>query len=78
MRRARSSISRVGPPPPSPWPNGISDQFDHAESWKGTLAPGMIADLCVLEADPFSVEPAALPDVPIKMTVVGGRVVYEP
>jgi hypothetical protein len=26
MRRARSSISRVGPPPPSPWPNGISDQ----------------------------------------------------
>lgn len=52
--------------------------LDHAESWKGTLAPGMIADLCVLEADPFSVEPAALPDVPIKMTVVGGRVVYEP
>jgi hypothetical protein len=26
---ARSSISRVGPPPPSPWPNGISDQSLH-------------------------------------------------
>ena len=26
IRRARSSISRVGPPPPLPWPNGISDQ----------------------------------------------------
>ena len=33
-RRARSSISRVGPPPPSPYPNGISDQFDHAASRK--------------------------------------------
>src|SRR4051794_19177271 len=25
MRRARSNISRVGPPPPFPWPKGIND-----------------------------------------------------
>ena len=31
-RRARSSISRVGPPPPSPWPNGISESVLHAWS----------------------------------------------
>ena len=34
-RRARSSISRVGPPPPSPWPNGISD----------TAAPAVVLEV---------------------------------
>ena len=27
VRLARSSISRVGPPPPSPWPNGTSERL---------------------------------------------------
>ncbi|MFG3381380.1 amidohydrolase [Streptomyces sp. NPDC047999] len=50
---------------------------DRAASWKGVLAPGMAADLCVLEADPLSVAPAELPDVAVELTVVDGRVVYE-
>ncbi|WP_431784546.1 amidohydrolase [Streptomyces chumphonensis] len=50
---------------------------DHAASWKGMLAPGMAADLCVLEADPFGVTPAELPDVGVELTVVDGKVVYE-
>ena len=37
-RRARSSISRVGPPPPSPYPNGSSDQLLHACSAKFDVA----------------------------------------
>ncbi|MFJ9690730.1 amidohydrolase [Kitasatospora sp. NPDC101183] len=50
---------------------------DGAEAWKGTLAEGRAADLCVLGADLREVEPAALPQVPVTMTVVDGRVVHE-
>ncbi|MFD8614156.1 amidohydrolase [Streptomyces sp. NPDC059631] len=50
---------------------------DRAASWKGTLAAGMAADLCVLETDPYSVAPAELPDVSVELTVVDGRIVYE-
>jgi predicted amidohydrolase YtcJ len=47
------------------------------EADKGTLAAGKLADLAVLERDPFAVSPAALKDVKVVLTVVGGRVVYE-
>lgn len=50
---------------------------DHAASWKGTLAPGMAADLCVLAADPLALAPAELPDVDVELTVVDGEIVYE-
>ncbi|MFF5721196.1 amidohydrolase [Streptomyces buecherae] len=50
---------------------------DHALAWKGTLAPGMVADLCVLEADPLAVTPAELPDVNVDLTVVDGEIVYD-
>lgn len=50
---------------------------DHAVSWKGTLDPGMVADLCVLEADPLGLAPAELPEVAVELTVVDGRIVYE-
>ncbi|WP_022890804.1 amidohydrolase [Agromyces italicus] len=50
---------------------------DLAEGWKGTLAPGMVADLVVLERDPFDVSPAELPEVGIDLTVVDGDIVYE-
>ncbi|MBD0671415.1 amidohydrolase family protein, partial [Streptomyces sp. CBMA156] len=50
---------------------------DGAEAWKGTLEAGKVADLCVLGADLRGVEPAALPEVPVVMTVVDGTVVHE-
>ncbi|MFT2017557.1 amidohydrolase [Streptomyces sp. 796.1] len=49
---------------------------DHALDWKGTLAPGMVADLCVLETDPLAVTPAELPDVAVDLTVLDGEVIY--
>ncbi|MDG3017011.1 amidohydrolase [Speluncibacter jeojiensis] len=49
---------------------------DHAERWKGQLAVGMAADICVLEADPIELTPAELPDVAVEGTVVDGRIVY--
>ncbi|TCO59460.1 amidohydrolase [Actinocrispum wychmicini] len=53
-----------------------SARQDGAESWKGTLAEGMVADLCVLAADPLALTAAELPDVDVEMTVLGGRVVH--
>ncbi len=50
---------------------------DGAADWKGTLAEGMVADLCVLAADPLALPAAELPDVDVDLTVLGGQVVYE-
>ncbi|SFQ59023.1 amidohydrolase [Amycolatopsis rubida] len=52
-------------------------QQDGAASWKGTLEPGMAADLCVLSADPFAVTPGELPAVEVDLTVLGGQIVHE-
>ena len=46
------------------------------EGVKGKIAPGMLADFVVLGDDPFAVDPAAIKDIPVEMTVVGGRMVY--
>ena len=43
---------------------------------KGTLAPGMLADLVVLSADPTAVAPDKIGAIDVLMTMVGGRVVY--
>jgi predicted amidohydrolase YtcJ len=50
---------------------------EHAERAKGTLAPGMLADLAVLSQDVFTVPAAALPTTVSVLTVVGGKVAYD-
>ena len=47
------------------------------EAIKGTLAPGMLADVVVLSDDPRAVGPEALMGLEVEMTIVGGRVLYE-
>ncbi len=47
------------------------------EKEKGTIAPGMLADLVILSADIFSIDPRALRDVKVLTTIVGGRVVWD-
>jgi predicted amidohydrolase YtcJ len=47
------------------------------EKEKGTIAPGMLADLVVLSQDIFTVPADALPATSSVMTLIGGRVVYE-
>jgi predicted amidohydrolase YtcJ len=49
---------------------------DFAEDEKGTLEPGKVADLCVLGGDPFTADPAEIPEMPILATVLGGEPVY--
>jgi predicted amidohydrolase YtcJ len=43
---------------------------------KGVLRPGALADIVVLGADPTTVPPDRLEDIPVLATVVGGEVVY--
>ncbi len=47
------------------------------ETLKGTLEPGKLADLVVLDRDPFSVPPTELKDARVLLTLVGGRIVHE-
>lgn len=47
------------------------------EGVKGRLAPGYVADLAVVDRDPFTIAPAALKDLRVVLTMVGGRVVYD-
>jgi predicted amidohydrolase YtcJ len=47
------------------------------ERLKGSLEPGKLADIVVLDQDPFRVPPSQLKDVKALMTIVGGKVVYD-
>ena len=47
------------------------------ERVKGKIAPGYLADLAMLDADPFRVAPQRLKDVKVVLTMVGGRIVRE-
>jgi len=42
----------------------------------GSLEPGKLADVTVLAEDPFSVPPEDFRDLPIDLTISGGRVVH--
>jgi predicted amidohydrolase YtcJ len=47
------------------------------EKQKGSITPGKLADLVLLSDDLFTIDPKAIQDVTIELTVVGGRVVYQ-
>jgi predicted amidohydrolase YtcJ len=47
------------------------------EGVKGTIAPGKLADVVLLSDDIFSIPPAAIKDVKVNLTIVGGKVVFE-
>ncbi len=57
------------------WTHG-SAWFSGEAEVKGTLAPGMYADLAVLSADYMSVPPQEIRGISAVMTMVGGRVVH--
>ncbi len=47
------------------------------EGQKGRIKPGQLADLTVLGQDPRQVEPSAIAEVPVTMTIVGGETIHE-
>jgi len=49
-----------------------------AEERKGSLTPGKLADIVVLESNLFTIAPETIADVKVAATIVGGRIVYQP
>jgi predicted amidohydrolase YtcJ len=49
----------------------------YEEKDKGRIAPGMWADLTILDEDLRAIPPARIDDVPVRATLVGGRFAYE-
>jgi predicted amidohydrolase YtcJ len=47
------------------------------EDHKGTITPGKLADFAVLGADPRTVDPESLDQIPVLATILGGALVYE-
>ena len=47
------------------------------ETTRGSLEPGMLADVIVLSQDLFKVAPLAIHKTGVQMTIVAGRVVYD-
>ncbi|WP_411142484.1 amidohydrolase [Streptomyces sp. x-80] len=50
---------------------------DFADDWKGSLEPGKVADLCVLDGDLLTADPHDIPEMPVVLTVVDGRIVHD-
>ncbi|MER5221880.1 amidohydrolase [Streptomyces flaveus] len=50
---------------------------DFAESWKGSVEVGKVADLCVLDRDLLSTDPHDITGVEVDLTMFDGRVVFE-
>jgi predicted amidohydrolase YtcJ len=55
--------------------NGAYASFE--ENLKGSIQPGRLADLVVLDKDPFKTDPAALLQIKIERTMAGGAWKYE-
>ena len=58
------------------WTSGAA-YAEHLEMEKGTLEPGMLADIAVLDRDLASTPAGELAQIKVEATVVGGRLVYE-
>jgi len=52
--------------------------LSHDERVRGTLVPGRLADLVVLDRDPFACEAGELREVGVVATMLGGRWVHNP
>lgn len=46
------------------------------EGIKGSLTPGKLADIVILEQDPHEVDPDAIKDIRVVRTILGGRTTY--
>jgi hypothetical protein len=50
---------------------------EFAETDKGILAPGRLADLAIIDQDLFSIPPERIREAKVVMTIAGGRVVFD-
>lgn len=54
----------------------VSAYLSRDEKIKGTLEPGMLADMVVLEEDIYTCNPEHIKDISTYMTIVGGEIKY--
>ena len=50
---------------------------DHMDSVKGSIEPGKFADFCIIGDDILEVDPHKIGEIPVLMTIVGGKVVFD-
>lgn len=55
--------------------NGAHASFE--DDLKGTLSPGKLADMVILDGDPAAVDPEKIKDIRVQQTLVGGDVKYK-
>ncbi|MGE5209328.1 MAG: amidohydrolase family protein [Alphaproteobacteria bacterium] len=55
----------------------VAEQYNEQDS-KGTLEPGKLADLVVIDKDPLKVEPMAIKDIKVVETIKEGKTIYPP
>jgi len=58
------------------WTSGAA-YAEHAETTKGALREGMLADIAMLDRDISSAQPDEIAQIKVEATAVGGRLVYE-
>jgi predicted amidohydrolase YtcJ len=49
---------------------------DHMEDVKGSIEVGKLADFCIIGDDILTVDPHKIGEIPVLMTIVGGRIVF--
>ena len=54
-----------------------SSYAEFSETRKGSITPGKLADIVVLDSDLFAIPPEQIPDAKVLYTIVGGDVVYQ-
>jgi len=47
------------------------------EAYKGKIQPGFLADIAVLDRDPFAVDPIDIKDIRVVLTITDGKVTFE-
>lgn len=50
---------------------------DHLENVKGTLAPGRLADMVIMDRDLFTIPPEEILEARVDFTITGGRIVWD-
>jgi len=55
--------------------NGAYASFE--ENIKGSLTPGKLADIVILDSDPHDVDSDSIVDIKVLQTILGGRTTYE-
>ena len=56
----------------------LSGAESEGTAWgKGSISPGKLADMVLVDADPLAIDPEGLKDIKAKIPIIRGKVVWE-